>query len=45
MLYHLVDRGQIAAYRDHLAGVGSDDGRLTVTGPWAPFAFTPDLWT
>jgi Gas vesicle synthesis protein GvpL/GvpF len=45
MLYHLVDRGQIAAYRDQLAGVGSDDGRLTVTGPWAPFAFTPDLWT
>jgi hypothetical protein len=45
MLYHLVDRGQIPAYRDLLADVDSDDGRLTVTGPWAPFAFTPDLWT
>ena len=45
MLYHLVDRRQIPAYRDLLAEVASDDGRVTVSGPWAPFAFVPDLWT
>jgi Gas vesicle synthesis protein GvpL/GvpF len=44
MLYHLVDRRQISAYRDLLARITPADGTVTVTGPWAPFAFTPDLW-
>lgn len=42
-LYHLVDRGQIAAYRRafrsaacHLANV-----RVTQSGPWAAYAFAP----
>jgi hypothetical protein len=44
-LYHLVEKRQVQAYRDLLAPVASGDGKLTVTGPWAPFAFTPDVWT
>jgi hypothetical protein len=43
-LYHLVDRRQIPAYRALLAGMAAEEGTLRVTGPWAPFAFTPDLW-
>ena len=44
-LYHLIERNQVQIYRDLLASVASGDGKLTVSGPWAPFAFTPDLWT
>jgi hypothetical protein len=44
-LYHLIERPQVQVYRDLLARVASGDGKLTVSGPWAPFAFTPDLWT
>jgi hypothetical protein len=46
-LYHLIEAGDVQAYRDALAGVQGrdDDGTLTVTGPWAPFAFAPDLWS
>jgi hypothetical protein len=46
MLYHLVDREDVQRYRDCAAAVKEPaDGTLTVTGPWAPFAFAPDLWT
>jgi gas vesicle protein GvpL/GvpF len=44
MLYHLVATRQIAAYRDRFADVASTHRTLTLTGPWAPFAFTPELW-
>ncbi len=46
-LNHLVTRGRATEYkalvRGTVAGMGS---RVTVTvsGPWPPFAFVPDLW-
>lgn len=45
-LYHLVNTNQVEHYKDALAPVHSqiDDLALTVSGPWPPFAFTPDLW-
>lgn len=45
-LYHLIERGTEEAYADALAPVRSRFGesRLTVSGPWPPFAFAPDLW-
>jgi hypothetical protein len=46
-LYHLIDARDVKAYRDALVTVQvrTEDGTLTLTGPWAPFAFAPDLWT
>lgn len=41
-LYHLVDRGAVGAYRQAAGALGSS--LATVTGPWPPFAFVPDLW-
>jgi hypothetical protein len=45
-LYHLVDTEKIDTYRDAVALVhdGIGGASLTVSGPWPPFAFTPDLW-
>lgn len=44
-VYHLIERGRSAAYRDAVetsidlvAGV-----RLRVSGPWAPYAFVPEV--
>ena len=47
MLYHLIQADGVEAYRDLLAPLQArrEQGTLTVTGPWAPFAFAPDLWT
>lgn len=42
-LYHLVDRASAARYRLIAEKLGSATSALRVTGPWAPFAFTPDL--
>lgn len=42
-LYHLVDRGSQERYRLVANKLASPDAGLRVTGPWAPFAFTPDL--
>jgi hypothetical protein len=44
-LYHLVGKKDVQEYRERAAVVKrADDGTLAVTGPWAPFAFAPDLW-
>lgn len=44
-IYHLVDRAQIAKYKRALSRLEtSSDTRMTVTGPWPPFGFVPDLW-
>ncbi len=45
-LYHLIARGTEEAYADALAPVRSrlGESRLTLSGPWPPFAFAPDLW-
>lgn len=46
-LYHLIDPAQVKPYRKALEPLQrqSGAGALTVTGPWPPFAFAPDLWT
>lgn len=45
-LYHLVDREDADAYREAIARLpAGPGGLLTVSGPWAPFAFAPDLWS
>ena len=46
-LYHLIDAHQVKSYRKAVAQVQDQIGvaALTVSGPWPPFAFAPDLWT
>lgn len=45
-LYHLVDRADADGYREAIARLpAGPGGLLTVSGPWAPFAFAPDLWS
>jgi len=41
-LYHLIDRGKVSAYVDAISRLQLR--ALSVSGPWAPFAFAPDLW-
>lgn len=45
VVYHLVDRGRIAEYRRRidalLPTVAADS--VSLSGPWPPFAFTPEL--
>jgi hypothetical protein len=41
-LYHLIDRGSVDRYAAAIAPLHSST--LTVTGPWAAFAFAPDPW-
>jgi hypothetical protein len=41
-IYHLIDRRHVNQYRAALSSVESS--AVTVTGPWPPFAFAPDLW-
>jgi hypothetical protein len=45
-LYHLLDKDLVADYKTALATIPrlTEDLALSVTGPWPPFAFTPDLW-
>ncbi len=45
-LYHLIDEADVEAYKAAAASVkrGVHDSTLTISGPWAPFAFGPDLW-
>jgi hypothetical protein len=45
-VYHLVDRAAAGAYRKALETLQLRFERdtLTVSGPWPPFAFVPDLW-
>lgn len=40
-VYHLVHREDVDAYRAALDGMAG----LTVSGPWPPFAFVPELWS
>jgi hypothetical protein len=45
-LFHLIERGAVKRYRASIASVPlADDDHVTLTGPFAPFAFTPELWT
>jgi hypothetical protein len=46
-LYHLIDRGADREYREAMAAAERRLRRyvLAVTGPWAAFAFAPELWT
>jgi hypothetical protein len=43
-LYHLVNRDTVARYTTVAAALMHADAKLTMTGPWAPFAFTPEGW-
>jgi hypothetical protein len=45
-VYHLVDHAAVDKYRKRLAGIpsGPDRQTLSVSGPWPPFAFGPELW-
>ena len=39
-VYHLIARGDVEAYRAALP----ESADMSVSGPWAPFAFAPQLW-
>jgi len=41
-VYHLIERRDVTQYRAALSSVESSV--ITVSGPWPPFAFAPDLW-
>jgi gas vesicle protein GvpL/GvpF len=41
-LYHLIERGRAPAYLEALDPIRQRT--LTVSGPWPPFAFVPELW-
>jgi Gas vesicle synthesis protein GvpL/GvpF len=41
-LYHLIDRSGVVRYSDALSRLQSP--AISVSGPWPPFAFAPDLW-
>ena len=41
-LYHLISRDAVTAYS--AATLPFRNATVTVTGPWAPFAFAPDPW-
>jgi hypothetical protein len=45
-VYHLVEHASVDKYRKRIAGIpsGPDRQMLSVSGPWPPFAFVPDLW-
>jgi hypothetical protein len=42
-LYHLVDRDVVVRYQRASEALMRSTPRLTLSGPWPPFAFTPDL--
>jgi hypothetical protein len=41
-LYHLVRRTDLPAWREAVAASPIEDARLTVTGPWPPYAFAEE---
>jgi hypothetical protein len=45
-LYHLVDRNLLEQYKQALLPLRrrAGDSMMTVTGPWPPYAFVPELW-
>jgi len=42
-LYHLLDRGNARGYATIAAGLVRANPALTITGPWPPFAFAPEV--
>jgi hypothetical protein len=42
-LYHLVDKPEISRYRRVADGLAQKSPAVRLTGPFAPFAFTPNL--
>lgn len=42
-LYHLVDRASSVRYATVATGLGHARPELTMTGPWPPFAFAPEI--
>jgi Gas vesicle synthesis protein GvpL/GvpF len=42
-VYHLIDRGASAGYRQAVEGAALDGVRLSVSGPWPPWSFAPEL--
>jgi len=45
-VYHLVEHARVDKYRKRIARIpsGPDRQTLSVSGPWPPFAFVPELW-
>ena len=43
-VYHLVDRAKVDAYQDASKDLRESNKALTLSGPWAPYAFVPDLF-
>jgi hypothetical protein len=43
-LYHLVDRSRLDAYVDAARPLQAPAARVTLSGPWAPYAFVPELF-
>jgi hypothetical protein len=44
-LFHLIDRKDVRRYRSAIARASASEvGEVMVTGPFAPFAFAPELW-
>jgi hypothetical protein len=42
-VYHLVPRDGVDAYRTAVASAAEEAGvRVTISGPWPPYAFAPD---
>ena len=43
-VYHLIERGQAAAYQETLTRAAASLGgvRVSATGPWPPYAFAPE---
>jgi Gas vesicle synthesis protein GvpL/GvpF len=45
-IFHLIDSADVREYRAAINGVRLPEGeRVSVTGPFPPFAFAPELWT
>lgn len=42
VLYHLIARENVARYKRAVSSMKS--AAVSVSGPWPPFAFAPDLW-
>lgn len=42
-VYHLIDRGAAASYRSRVESSPPDGVRVTVSGPWPAWSFTPEL--
>jgi hypothetical protein len=44
-VFHLIDRTDVRRYRSSIASLTlPTDDSVTATGPFAPFAFAPELW-